>query len=133
MSTMAYQVNMGMAQVQKNLERSRGMLQSMTPIPEADLSNIWNTSLLIADSNPSAEQSWKVEPAMFRAIARMHWKQWDMKSHAKKRVDLGSLMQNSMGRLQNWQGRYMTRVYSTMGHGIVAVYHDNVTKAMLLG
>lgn len=125
---MAQQVQMGMAQVRKDLERSRGMLRSMTPIPEADLSNIWNTSLLIADSIPSAEQSWKVEPAMFRAIARVHWKQWDMKSHAKKRVDFGSLMQNSMGRLQNWQRRYMTRVYSTMGHGIVAVYHDNITK-----
>ncbi len=75
MSNMAHQVNMGMAQAQKNLERSRGMLRSMTPIPEADLSNILNTSLLIADSNPSAEQSWKVEPAIFLAIARVHWKQ----------------------------------------------------------
>lgn len=117
-----------MAQAQKNLNRSRGMLQSMFPIPEADLSNMWNTASLIADSNPSAERSWRVEPAVFLAIARVHWKQWDMKSHAKKRVDLGSLVQNSLGRLHNWQVQYMTRVYSTMGHGIVALYHDSLSK-----
>lgn len=128
MGIFTHQISQGIAEHRKNVERSRGMLQSMLPISEPDLLNIWNTAQLLADSNPAAEQTWKVELAIFKAIANVHWQQWDHNNHAKNRVDLGSFIKNSMARLQIWQFLYVARLYSTMAHTIGAVYHDSISK-----
>lgn len=131
MGTMAQQINQGIAKHKQNVERSRGMLENMLPIPESDLTNMWNIAQLLADSDPTAEQTWRIELAIFRAIGKAHWRQWDMKTNAKGRVDLGSFFQDATARGQVWWARYILRLYGTMGHKVKAVYHDSVTGETL--